>query len=333
MKHTPRISLEQWRALLAVVDSGGYAQAAGQLHKSQSAVTYAIQKMEALLGMRIFEIQGRKARLTPAGELLYRRATLLLEEASLLEQTAGNVSAGWEAEIRIAVETIFPDWLLFDCLKRLGAESPHTHVEVYESVLGGAPEALLSGQVSLAISPLVPPGFAAEPLLRTRFVAVAHPDHPLHALDRPLSQGDLRRHRHLLVRDTGSRRTAGTAFLQAAQRWTLSHLGTSIRATSLGHGYAWFPEDRIRDELASGLLKTLPLRGGVRYEQLYLIVAEPETAGPALRRLADIFRSVTDQETAAEKPPESAAPAKPAQEAPATRTKRSHKLGPSRRGA
>jgi hypothetical protein len=47
----PHISLEQWRALIAVVDGGGYAQAAAAIHKSQSAVTYAVQKLEAILGV------------------------------------------------------------------------------------------------------------------------------------------------------------------------------------------------------------------------------------------------------------------------------------------
>ena len=70
----PRISLEQWRSLLAVVDAGGYAQAASALHKSQSAVTYAVQKIEALLGVKVFEVVGRKAHLTPTGQVLYRRA-------------------------------------------------------------------------------------------------------------------------------------------------------------------------------------------------------------------------------------------------------------------
>jgi DNA-binding transcriptional LysR family regulator len=46
MTAAPRISLEQWRALQAVVDAGGYAQAAAVLHKSQSAITYAVQKIE-----------------------------------------------------------------------------------------------------------------------------------------------------------------------------------------------------------------------------------------------------------------------------------------------
>src|SRR6266478_6052232 len=58
MTITPKITLDQWRALLAVVDAGGYAQAAENLHKSQSAVTYAVQKLESLLGVKVFEVIG-----------------------------------------------------------------------------------------------------------------------------------------------------------------------------------------------------------------------------------------------------------------------------------
>src|ERR1700756_2375055 len=126
MSHNPRISLDQWRALLAVVDAGGYAQAAEVLHKSQSAVTYAVQKLESLLGVKVFEVIGRKAHLTPTGEVLYRRAKALLEEAGSLEDAASNLSAGWEPELRLAVEIIFPTWLLLQCLSRYGDEQPQT---------------------------------------------------------------------------------------------------------------------------------------------------------------------------------------------------------------
>ena len=63
------ISLEQWRALVAVVDAGGYTRAADALNKTQSSVTYAVQKVESLLGVKAFEIRGRRARLTPVGEV------------------------------------------------------------------------------------------------------------------------------------------------------------------------------------------------------------------------------------------------------------------------
>src|SRR4051812_2211483 len=99
MQNVPRITLEQWRALQAVVESGGYAQAAGSLHKSQSTVTYAVQKIERLLGLEVFEIRGRKAVLTDAGQVLYRRAKTLLEEAAMLERGAAAMSAEWQPEI------------------------------------------------------------------------------------------------------------------------------------------------------------------------------------------------------------------------------------------
>src|SRR5437868_5322062 len=126
MTANPHISLEQWRALLAVVDAGGYAQAADAMHKTQSAVSYAVQKMESVLGVKVFEVKGRKAALTPTGELLYRRARYLLDEAGNLEQAARKFSAGWEAELRIVVEVIFPTFVLLKSLDLLGEESPHT---------------------------------------------------------------------------------------------------------------------------------------------------------------------------------------------------------------
>src|SRR5258708_9323853 len=104
MTGNPRISLEQWRSLLAVVDAGGYAQAAEALHKSQSAVTYAVQKMETLLGVKVFEVVGRKAHLTPTGEVLYRPAKALLAEAGALEGAAGSPAPAWEPVLRLPLE-------------------------------------------------------------------------------------------------------------------------------------------------------------------------------------------------------------------------------------
>ena len=155
----PRISLEQWRALVAVVDGGSYSKAADALHKSQSSITYALQQLESQLGVKAFKIEGRKAVLTPTGQLLYRRARYLLDEAAQLERSAQRLSAGWEAELRLAVEVVFPTWLLLACLDRFGQESPNTRIEVIESVIGHRSDALLKGQTDLAIFAGVPDRF------------------------------------------------------------------------------------------------------------------------------------------------------------------------------
>src|SRR3954468_14825060 len=293
-----RISLEQWEALVAVVDAGGYAQAAGRLHKSQSSVTYLVQKLQALLGVKAFEIKGRKAALTPSGQLLYRRARVLLEEAAGIEKAAKSASAGWEAEIRIAAEMIFPAWVLLKCFDQLNVESPHTRIEYYETVIAGTNEALVSGRADLAITPIVPQGFTGPMLMPLRMLLVAHPEHPLHKLGRPLTLRDLRAHRQLIVRETDVLR-ATKPVAEATQRWTGSHTPTAIFAASMGFGYGWYPEERIRGELERGSLKPLPLRdGSERLGQFYLVFADRDNAGPGVLRLAEIIRQTVKAECA-----------------------------------
>ena len=57
----PKISLEQWAAFKAVVDEGSFAKAAEALNKSQSAVSYAIAKLEEQLPTPVLTQQGRRA--------------------------------------------------------------------------------------------------------------------------------------------------------------------------------------------------------------------------------------------------------------------------------
>jgi len=292
----PKITLEQWRCLLAVVEAGGYSQAAEQLHKSQSSVSYSVQKMESVLGVDVFTISGRKAVLTPAGEMLYRHAKQLVEDAAAIELAARKASAGWESEISIAVEVLFPTWLLLECLNQFGKESPQTRIEVYETVIGEAPEALQQGRVDFAISPHIPNGFNGELLPNpVRIIPVAHPEHPLHQFGRELTLRDLRQYRHLVVRDSGSQRTSRTVTVEVAQRWTVSNMSTSIGAACRGYGFAWLPEEKIRSELAEGSLKLLPLRGGnERSASMYLTFADRDITGPGARRLAEIIRQRLD---------------------------------------
>ncbi len=226
---------------LFIVDAGSYPQASESLHKSQSAVTYAVQKIESLLGVKAFEIQGGKAILTPTGQMLYRRALALVAEANDLEQAAHALSAGWEAEIHIAAEILFPSRLLLTCLERFGQESPGTRLQLIESVLGGTSDALLKEEVDLVISPQLPPGFLGDLLMRIKVIAVAHTDHPLHQYGRELTYRDLRAYRHVVVRDSGTKRDQRTATVEVDQRWTVSQVATSIQAVCMGYGFAWLP--------------------------------------------------------------------------------------------
>jgi DNA-binding transcriptional LysR family regulator len=288
MAGTPRITLEQWRALQAVVEEGGYAQAAEALHKSQSTVTYAVQQIQKLLGIRAFEIKGRKAVLTQSGQVLYRRAKTLLEEAAMLERGAAQMSSEWQPEIRMAVETLFPTWVLLEALETFARERPETRIEIYETVMSGTSEMLAAGRVDFAIGP-EELGIRGIPLAPVRMIPVASPTHPLHALKRELTDRDLKRHRRILMRDTSAQRAPEVEGVEL--RWTVSNKATQIRALTMGLGFAWMPEETIFPELRSGQLKPLRLQSGAhRTAQLHVAFADPEFPGRDVARLVEILR-------------------------------------------
>lgn len=295
----PRITLEQWRTLQAVVDHGGFAQAAEALNRSQSSISYAIKNLQEQLPVRVLVQRGRRAELTEAGEALLRRARRLIAEALSIERLAANLAQGWESEIRLAVEIIFPPELTLSALQQF-AEACSSHgrdirVQLIESVLSGTEEALLTRSVDLAISGRIPPGFLGRPLMTVEFVPVAHREHPLHKLQRLLTQQDLKAHRQLVVRDSGLKRKQDAGWLGAEQRWTVSHLKTSIQALKRGLGFAWVPREHVREELESGELRVLPLEhGGSRYEQLYMVFADPDSAGPGSQELARVLQASCD---------------------------------------
>ena len=78
------------------------------------------------------------------------------------------MAAGWEPEVRLAAEIVFPTWLLLRCFAAFAEERPETRIQLFETVLGGTDEALLERRVDFAISTMVPPGFAGESLMRLR---------------------------------------------------------------------------------------------------------------------------------------------------------------------
>ncbi len=287
-----RISLDQWRALISVVDAGGYAQAAETMNKSQSAVSYAIARLEQLLDVKVFEIEGRRAVLTTTGQLLYRRAKRLIDEAGMLETAARELAGDCEAEIGIAVDQLFPYELLLHCLDRFSSRFPHTRIQLVETVLSGNEEALTEGLVDLAITTVVPAGFLGDLLMPVRMIAMAHPDHPLHRLDREVDYRDLEQARQMVIRDSGIRVKRDGGWLGSEQRWTVSHMSTRIQALCMGLGFSWLPELTVQRELSEGKLKPLPMReGSVRTAQLYLVYARHDYAGPATTALAELIRS------------------------------------------
>ena len=291
------VSLEQWRVLQTVVDSGGFAQAAKALHRSQSAISYTVSKLQEQLGVTVLVLRGRKAQLTEAGEVLLRRSRLVLEEALALETVANHLKQGWEPEIRLVVDAAFPMQILLDALKAFAPQSRGTRVLLKEVVLSGARDALASGESDLVIGADFPDGYLADHLMDIEFIAVAHPAHHLHQLDRGLTERDLKSELQVVVQDSGEGTPRNVGWLGAEHRWTVSSFDKAIITISSGLGYAWLPLDQIQEQLQANRLLPLPLKRGKAYHAILSMCFGQEHPGEASKLLASLLHETVAKRT------------------------------------
>lgn len=288
----PRVTLDQWRTLQAVVDHGGFAQAAEALHRSQSSVSYTVARMQEQLGVPLLRIEGRKAVLTEAGTVLLRRSRQLVKQASQLEDLAHHMEQGWEAEVRLVVDAAYPTLRLVRALSAFMPQSRGCRVRLREEVLSGVEEVLKEGAADLAICGLNLSGYLGTALSEVDFIAVAHPDHPLHRLQRKLTAADLEAHMQVVIRDTGRQQPRDLGWLGAEQRWTVGSLATAATFVGNGLGFAWLPCHLIGRELAEGTLKPLPLEeGGTHKPRFYLYASKDSPLGPATRILVELIKT------------------------------------------
>lgn len=287
----PRVTLDQWRTLQAVVDHGGFAQAAEVLHRSQSSVSYTVARMQEQLGVPLLRIDGRKAVLTEAGDVLLRRSRQLVKQASQLEDLAHHMEQGWEAEVRLVVDAAYPNARLVRALTAFMPQSRGCRVRLREEVLSGVEEVLKDGMADLAISALNIPGFLGAEMSTVEFVAVAHPEHALHRLQRVVTFQDLEAQMQVVIRDSGRQQPRDVGWLGAEQRWTVGSLATAANFVSNGLGFAWLPRHLIERELKDGLLKSLPLeQGGSRNPLFFLYSNKDKPLGPATQILVELIQ-------------------------------------------
>ena len=145
------ITMESLETLDAIERRGSFAKAAEELNKATSAVSYTVQKLEEQLDISLFQRQGRRSVLTPAGRLILVEGREILNTSARLASAAKEVATGWEARICIATESVLPYEPFFTVLKDFTEQCPSIEVDLQECVLNGGWELLDGGVVDLVV--------------------------------------------------------------------------------------------------------------------------------------------------------------------------------------
>ena len=289
-------TIDQWEVLEAVVQLGSFAAAATKMNRSQSTISYAISRLQDQFKIPLLEMKGRKAHLTEAGKALLADVEPLLSGFRALEERAESLAAGGQTEIRLSVESVFPNDRLFAALAELARVFPHAQPKLHKASFLSSIEEFSTFGADLCISGLSVREQLNKPILDIRMKAVARADHPLHTVKRQLTRMDLIQRLAVIIEGTGN--SARRQPHADSQRYlAVNTVESAIEAVRSGICFGWLPVYRIQEYLDSGELVGLQLPlGGERFARMHLIMRDLHPSSKEKAYLADLLGAKSDLE-------------------------------------
>lgn len=289
------VTLDQARALDALARHGTFAKAAAVLRKRHTAVLYALRTLEEQTGLVLLDRTGYRTRLTAAGERVLGHARALLEAEKALDAACAEIRTGWEPELRLVFDGIFPVEPLLDVVGAIARAGASTRVDVTSEFLAGVERAFTEQEADMMISILEPSVAHAElrvvRLAPIRARLVAHRDHPLASARAELDEQELAAHVLLTVRGSDPRLQLSTGGLEPPIAVRLADFHGKKAAILAKLGYGWMPEYLVAAELDRGVL--VPLRWkkeSVHVFEPRLYVRAGRQHGRAARLVLDALR-------------------------------------------
>jgi LysR family transcriptional regulator for metE and metH len=175
------IELAHLKIVSALQQHGTLTKAANALCLSQSALSHQIRYLEKKLNIEIWVKEGRRLRLTRAGNLLLETAQKILPLLQQSERTLKAYAQGKQGILRLGVEC-YPcyEWLtgvIADYLK----SNPEVDVDIFQRFRFSGFEGVLNFHIDMLITPdrVDHPGLVYETLFEYELLLLVPEDHPL----------------------------------------------------------------------------------------------------------------------------------------------------------
>lgn len=286
-------TLQKLHILCAVVANGGVGKAAEELYLSQPVVSAHIRTLEARLGARLFEKDGRGVRLSEAGEQVYRWALDVMRGRRELAQSLHQIADGTWGSVAIAASMSAANSLLTPILIDFRRTYRDVRIAVTNSSVEHALEMAHSGRADFCVvgtdAVLDSRAYEAELLGEPAFALVAAPHYP--DIGAATTADELSRLPFitpppgLAIRRS---QDAALAELGVPDRRVELELGSAEaikQAVAAGLGVALLWRVSVAADLAAGTLREVRVNGPLRRDKLYFVTRAGKRLTPAQDRL------------------------------------------------
>ncbi|MFC4296869.1 LysR family transcriptional regulator [Castellaniella hirudinis] len=257
--------IDQLRIFIRVAHSGGFTNAAGQLGVPRPTVSLAIQRLEASLGVRLFDRTTRRVSLTRDGDALLERAAALVADSEELEQLFRPRGRALTGSLRVDLPSRLARRQVAPALPAFLALHPGIDVDLGSS--DRAVDLLHEGiDCALRVGELQASSLVARPLGVFRLINCASPAYlARHGV--PQQPGDLLQHQAVCYASQPGARAARWEWQEDGQdrslvmptRVSVNNVETYIACCLAGLGLIQIPAFDVREHLESGeLVEVLP---------------------------------------------------------------------------
>jgi DNA-binding transcriptional LysR family regulator len=257
------VTIEQLRTLRAVVEEGSFTAAARKLGRVQAAVSQSIDRLEAQLGLRLFDRSGRVPRLTQHGEAIVAAGARALEGVLALEGLVASLKQGAEATLSIVVDAMFPTVPLVAFAKDFAREHPSVALVLFTEVLSGVTAHVRDKHAAwgIAIEDADMKGLDRRPIADVRLLPVASSEHPLAVRGGSIDPAGLADAVQIVLGEhrLEADRTGDSHGVFSPRTWRVVDLATKYAFIAGGLGWGHLPEHVVRSDLAAGRLVELRL--------------------------------------------------------------------------
>lgn len=202
------LKLRQLEYFLAVSESLHFSNAAGELSVSQPTLSHQIAELEAQIGTRLFNRNGKSVTLTEGGSTLQVYARRALAELASARDALQELEGLKSGLLRIGVSQSFVRKLLPPILAEFMGDYPGIRLAVNEQTAAEIEQQLAAGalDIGIAFAPAVLEETELEPLLEERLVLAMRTAHPV-ADQRQVAFASLEEHAMaMLNKDYSTRR-------------------------------------------------------------------------------------------------------------------------------
>jgi DNA-binding transcriptional LysR family regulator len=283
------MDLYQLEAFLAVAQERSFSRAALRLHRTQSAISQTIGKLEELVGEKVFERSSRDGTLTAAGLVLLQYAEELLNLRERAREAISELRSLHEGKLMVAANE-FTSLCLLPALHLYHRMHPSIKIQVQRSFSGEIPRQILMHQVEFGVLSFKPEDdqLSSTIFYRDELVFVVYPGHSLAAAEK-VSIHDLAGESFvahnvpspLRIKVIEAFKKTRTTLHMDVELPTLSSIKEFVR---MGNGVALMPRMCVDDELQRGELVAVSV-DELRLERTLRLVtrkgATPSHAGVA----------------------------------------------------